>query len=141
MCARLLLLLAPFLLCSNAIAHPITIKITDIRNSNGHIQLAIFETAQQFDDDAPIARKRFSKTSVKNGQLTITLELPPGTYGIGLLDDENNDKTMNYNFIGMPQEGFGFSDYYHTGWSRPEFDDFDFEHKSTSTLTMKVRYI
>jgi uncharacterized protein (DUF2141 family) len=33
---------------------------------------------------------------------------------------------MNYNFIGISKGGFGFSDYYHTGLTRPEFDAFCF---------------
>ena len=138
-------LLATILLaaiCSTTLAQSITVNITDIRNSDGHIQIAIFKTAEQFDNDNPIKRLRFAKTGLKDGQLSVNIDLPAGTYAFGMLDDENNDKEMDYNFIGMPQEGFGFSDYYHTGWSRPEFDDFDFELKGgQKTVTMKVRYI
>ena len=138
---RSALLFITILLTTSTLAQKVTITVTDIRNTDGHIQLAIFNTAQQFDDDAPISRKRFPKSNVKNGTLSISLDLPDGTYGIGLLDDENNDKEMDYNFIGMPTEGFGFSDYYHTGWSRPTFDDFDFIKKGTKAITIKIRYI
>ena len=59
-----------------------------------------------------------------------------------MLDDENNDTEMEYNWVGIPQEGFGFSDYYHTGLSRPVLADFDFVlGEEGKAVTMKIRYM
>ena len=50
---------------------------------------------------------------------------------------------MEYNFLGMPKEGFGFSDYYHTGLSKPSFDKFNFvlARGQSKYVKIKVRYI
>ena len=40
----------------------------------------------------------------------------------------------------VPKEGYGFSDYYHTSWSRPVFSDFKFQLSSNKSVTMKVKY-
>ncbi|MDD4150792.1 MAG: DUF2141 domain-containing protein, partial [Bacteroidales bacterium] len=69
------------------------------------------------------------------------IDIKPGQYGIALLDDENNDKQMNYSFF-IPTEGFGFSNYYATGLSKPSFDKFCFDFgKKDKTIVIKVRYI
>lgn len=79
---------------------------------------------------------------MRNGVLTAQIELPKGTYGIAVLDDENKDSEMNYTFLGMPPEGFGFANYYHTGFSYPKFEDFKFNHTSSSlTHIVKLRYL
>lgn len=125
-----------------ASAQTLTITVTDIRNTDGHIQLKFFKTSQDFEDENAFLAKRFSKASVTNNTLTVTVDLPPGHYAVAMLDDEDDSKEMEYNWIGMPEEGFGFSDYYHTGWSKPTFDDFDFDMPDANkTVVMKVRYI
>jgi uncharacterized protein (DUF2141 family) len=50
---------------------------------------------------------------------------------------------MEYNFIGIPKEGFGFSDYYHSGLTKPKFDAFKFtlEKEKKKKITIKVRYM
>jgi uncharacterized protein (DUF2141 family) len=66
-----------------------------------------------------------------------------GIYGLSLLDDENNNGNMEYNFLGIPKEGFGFSDYYHTGLTKPKFDAFKFsiDEGQTRKITIRIRYI
>ncbi len=77
-----------------------------------------------------------------NGCLSVRLEIEPGHYGIALMDDENNDDLMEYNFLGIPREGFGFSDFYAKGFKRPVFSDFDFiMTDSTKNIRIVIRYI
>lgn len=73
----------------------------------------------------------------------IKFTLPPGTYGFTLIDDENHNGDIDYNWIGLPKEGFGFSDYYHNGMVKPHFDTFKFQLKAgeEKKITPKIRYI
>ncbi len=123
-------------------AQTVEITVTNIRNTNGYMQLQFFKTSEAYEAEDEFLSKRYSKSAVVNGTLRVSVELPTGHYGIALLDDENSDAAMNYNFIGMPKEGFGFSDYYHTSWSRPVFEDFDFDLTNEGkSVVMKIRYI
>ena len=73
--------------------------------------------------------------------MTIKIKLKPGTYGISILDDENNDGKMDYKLIRIQKEGYGFSNYYHTGMSRPNFEDFDFIIGNKNIFVkIKIRY-
>lgn len=121
---------------------PLTLKFTRITSSKGHIIVTVYKTAQDFEDENPYMTRTFSKQKLQNGVLEATLQLPKGTYGIAALDDENKDKEMNYTLLGMPTEGFGFANYYHTGFSYPKFEDFKFNHTSSNrTHVVKLRYI
>jgi uncharacterized protein (DUF2141 family) len=86
--------------------------------------------------------KRLSKASMENGSLSVSITMPEGLYGIVLLDDENNDDLMEYNWLGIPREGFGFSDFYLRGFRRPVFSDFDFIVTGpTKSICIVIRYI
>lgn len=121
--------------------HNITVKITNIRNTKGRIQLQIYRTGSSFAAETPYKQVYISKKNLKNKTLSYTVHgLKTGTYGLALLDDENANKAMDYGWV-MPNEGFGFSDYYHTAWSKPKFKQFKFYLSTDKSVRMKVRYM
>lgn len=125
----------------NPTYHTITVKVTNLRNNSGKIQLQIYRTAENFKKELAWKVKLFDKDGVKNNTLTCTFTgIEPGEYGVALLDDENSNKEMDYTML-MPDEGFGFSDYYHTSWSKPKFESFKFSLKEDKAVTVKVRYV
>lgn len=121
--------------------HNITVTISNVRNSNGRIQLQVYRTSESFAAENPYKELYVSKSSLKNKTMTYTIYgLESGTYGLALLDDENANKKMDYGWV-MPEEGFGFSDYYHASWSKPKFDQFKFSLSSDKKVGMKIRYL
>ena len=124
-------------------AQNVEVIFKGIRSTKGKIVLAIFIDNESFRKEEPYIRKVFDKNEVLNGEMIVKFNLDPGIYGFSLLDDENNDKLMNYNFIGKPLEGFGFSNYYHSGFTRPHFDVFKFELKENQNqkIIMKIKYM
>ena len=117
--------------------------ISGLRSSKGQIVLSAFKDDPAFQAEKPYKSFCFSKKEMEQGKIKVSLELPSGSYGISLLDDENNDNKMNYNFIGMPLEGFGFSNFYLSGFVRPHLDDFIFkiETGKKQKVFIKVRYV
>jgi uncharacterized protein (DUF2141 family) len=139
-----LILLFTGSICSNASETiPLTLNFEGLKNNTGHIIIAVYKNEADFKNEKPILLKTYSKQNMKNGRLTITLPLPEGTYGIAVLDDENRDKEMNYSMLGMPKEGFGFANYYHSGFSYPKFSNFAFKHQKGNKLpaVVRLRYI
>ncbi len=121
--------------------HTITIKVTNIRNNNGTIQLQIFRSSENYNKGLAWKVKVVDKSEMKNNSLTCTFTgIEEGEYGIALLDDENKNKEMDYTMF-MPDEGFGFADYYHTSWSKPKYENFKFSLKGDRTMTAKIRYV
>lgn len=105
------------------------------------LQLQVYRTAENFKKEIPWKVRFFDKNEMKNNSMTcIITGIEPGEYGVALLDDENSNKDMDYTMF-VPDEGFGFSDYYHTAWSKPKFESFKFQLTEDKTVTIKVRYV
>jgi uncharacterized protein (DUF2141 family) len=122
-------------------AQSITVNITGIRNNKGVLRLAFYMDEESFNKDTPLYEKIFSKENIKSKTFSVEfLDIPKGVYGIAVLDDENNNGKMNYSFFGLPKEGFGFSNYYHTGMKRPKFNDFKFHFKEDLIVEIVIRY-
>lgn len=121
--------------------YTISIEVTNIRNDDGIMQFQLYRNQASFYKETPYKLFRISKKDVNKKTMTYDITgLKAGTYGVALLDDENSNKKMDYGWM-MPTEGFGFSDYYHTGWSKPVFNDFKFELNMDKRVKMKVRYL
>lgn len=120
----------------------VDVLLTDIRNPKGYIVFGVYKDEATFAKETPYMQTKYVKT-VSNGQMKLQINLEPGVYGLTMLDDENSDFKMEYNFLGLPKEGFGFSNYYHKGFTKPKFETFKFEVKKNQKqqVTIKVRYI
>lgn len=120
---------------------PITVK--NIRNLKGRLSIGVFKNASSFDKEKPFKIILIAKKEIENGTLKSSIDLPSGTYGLSILDDENSDYKMQYNLIGVPKEGFGFSNYYHSGFSKPNFNLFIVKVNSQEkrTINFTLRYI
>lgn len=117
------------------------VVVTDIRNSKGNLVMGFYKDSKSFSKRTPFMSKVVEKTTMRNGVVKFTISLPPGTYGIALLDDENKNGKADYGFV-LPIEGFGFSDFYHRGVFAPTFTDFDFELGSADkTVAVKLKYM
>lgn len=118
------------------------VNITSIRNDKGSIRLAFYKDSKSFDEEKAYMIKIIPKTAMKNGTLSVSYSgLKPGNYGIAILDDENANEKMDYGMV-LPKEGFGFSNYFHTGMSRPKFESFDFViDKVDVAVEIKVKYM
>lgn len=121
----------------------VVVDVTNLRSDNGQIIVSFFEDEEAFEDEEPSMNKVFNKSSVRDGKMQLKFTVPSGSYGLSFVDDENGNDELDYNFIGMPTEGFGFSDHYHTGMSKPALSQFKISVKSgkTNKVRCKIRYM
>lgn len=123
-------------------AQSVTLHFSNLRNTKGFLQIQFFDSEEHFKKEQALFTKLVSKADVKDGKLNVSYSgLKAGTYGIAILDDENSNKKMDYGLV-LPTEGFGFSNYYHTGMTRPSFSDFSFMlGTEKKEIQIKVRYL
>jgi len=121
----------------------LTIEIDEFRNpKEGNILIAIFTDQLNFKNDISLKNWTVPKEKLINGVFRETVKLPLGEYGIAILDDEDINGKMSYNFFGIPKEGYGFSDFNHSGFKKPMFSDFKFSvSDSTDIIRIKLRYL
>jgi len=124
-------------------AEEVEVTITGLRNAKGNIVIGVFKDEATFQKETAFVSKSFIKKEIVGGKMKVTISLEPGVWGLSLLDDENTSGLMEYNFLGIPKEGFGFSDYYHSGLTKPKFKDFKFsvEKGQKKQILIKIRYI
>ena len=103
----------------------------------------MFNSESGFNNLKTIKDFKISKQTMKNGSLKFSVNLPPGEYGFSVLDDYNKDGKMDYNFLGVPKEGFGFSNYFHSGIFKPKLEAFKFLLKKgkSKLIEIKVKYM
>jgi len=101
----------------------ITVNINQIKNDDGHILLGL-HTSETFMKADAIQKV---KSEIKDGKITATFtNVPTGTYAIMVLHDENDNKNMDFEPNGMPQEAYGMSNN-PTLYGPPQFSDAQFE--------------
>lgn len=114
------------------------VQIKNIRNTKGQLCIAIFADQSGFKAEKSIWEMKYCKKELATGELRIRIPIKKGRYGLSVLDDENENGKMNYGMLGIPREGFGFSNYTHQGIKVPGFNDFSFCIKKNEELEISV---
>ncbi len=98
------------------------IKITDIQEYSGRMQIGIYNNP----DDFPIDGQEYQiiYLPVQGNEVSHTVKaLPQGEYAVAFYHDINMDSICNLNFLGIPKEGYGFSRNYRPKFRAPEFEE------------------
>jgi uncharacterized protein (DUF2141 family) len=121
-------------------AVPLSVQIRQLRNGKGRVAVALFASAADFPNQAHAVRGRLAQ--IKDGQARVVFDaLPPGIYAVAVLHDENANAKMDFNFLGMPLEGYGFSNDASGILGPPSFQAAAFTLlPRASTLSIQVRY-
>lgn len=137
-----LTILIVILSLTNTYGQNTNVKISGIRSEKGQIILNVFKNSEDYEQEKVFKKLVFEKKAVDNGSIMINCDIEPGVYGITLIDDENKNGELNKNLIGIPKEGFGFSNFFMEKMKKPVFDDFKITIKNpNSKITIKVKYM
>ena len=141
----MLLTLAVFLLSMSSNPteyYSLTVKVKDLRNSNGVVQFALYNKDGTIPDEDYVNYYKKLNGEIKNGSATVTFaNLPKGTYAINILHDEDKNGKIKKGWV-MPVEGIGFSNFSSIGFSnRPNFKKASFSLESNLTKSVKIIYL
>jgi uncharacterized protein (DUF2141 family) len=120
----------------------IKVNIINLRNSKGRVLISLFKDGIGYPDQPD---KAFRKTSISikdNQAFFLFTDIPFGNYAIAILHDENDDKQMNKNSLGLPKEGYGFSNNVMGAFGPPAYTRVKFSHKANTfnIVNIKARY-
>lgn len=116
--------------------HEITVKIENLNSNSGHIYISLYDTETSF------LGKGFKSiiSPIENKSCTITFkDVPNGIYAISFFHDENENKKMDTNFLGIPKEDYGCSNNAKGFMGPPKWEDAKFEVNNrsiTQTITL-----
>jgi len=96
------------LFAAAASAGELTVTITDIRESQGSIMVSVVDSDAGWNSKAkPVAAQ---KVAAAKGEMTLKFgDLPAGQYAVQVMHDQNDNNKLDTNFLGIPSEGYGFS--------------------------------
>jgi uncharacterized protein (DUF2141 family) len=87
----------------------LTVEIDGLKNKQGQVCASLFASSQGF----PSQRDRVLQSQcIKITDIPVLLtfnNLKAGNYAVAIMHDQNSDRLLNRNIIGIPVEGFGFS--------------------------------
>ena len=117
----------------------ISLTITNLRNDKGFVLISLFKDGVGYPDNAAKAFKT-AKVTIKDKKATFLFSgLPTGTYAISILHDENNDQKMNKSFLGLPKEGYGFSNNAIGAFGPPSLGRASFRHTQNTLTQVSIR--
>jgi uncharacterized protein (DUF2141 family) len=116
----------------------IKVVIDNIRDDQGTIWVALHKPGEEFMKE----RYKWFQLPAKKGKLIGTFaDVPPGTYGISVMHDANNNREVDKNAIGIPQEGVGFSNDAMGRFGPPDFKKVAFEVPKQKELVIRMKYM
>ena len=109
----------------------VIVKITGLRSEKGQVKIAMFNSAATWLGDHP----KYNVTiDVDSQSVSWKLnDVPNGDYGIAVFHDENKNGKMDKNFLGIPQEAYGFSNNMRVTFGPPGWDKSKFAVKGPTT--------
>lgn len=145
-CIALFAVLAFAKLPAVAFAQPtcpgIRVNILDIRNSTGTVACALFESSAGFPTEFLRSATNVMVIKIQEEQARCHFEdIPPGTYAIAVIHDENTNGKLDTNWLGIPTEGYGFSNEEEGVAGVPSFSAANFPYDGRNLdLTIGLHY-
>lgn len=114
-------------------AGDLKVTVEGVRSDNGALMIGFYDSATNFEDAIDTSahvgllndKGRLVGVTMraKTGPQGIAImDLPPGRYGVIVFHDENDNGLLDVSFLGIPVEGYGFSNDAIGFLSAPSFD-------------------
>jgi uncharacterized protein (DUF2141 family) len=123
------------LLSQHATAAELTVNISDIEPGKGHIMVALYADQTSYANGKA---NFYSKIKADNEQTSIVFDnLSDGEYAVKLYQDENDNSKLDFNMMGIPKEGYGFSN--NVGrFGAPKYMDAKFTIKENTAIKIEL---
>ena len=117
----------------------INVEIFKINDPKGLMSIGLYSNEKGFPDKG----KAYRGTDVKvTGQTVVYTfkDVPLGTYAIAIFHDTNSNGKLDKNFLGIPKEGYAFSNNVFGTFGPPDFKDTSFEFAGSKMIRIEMRY-
>lgn len=140
--AVLIFLYLPAIAFAQSSCPGIHVKIPNIKNSIGNIACGIFESPEGFPRKFLVSAKVVIIKKIQKTQAQCHfVDIPPGIYAIAVIHDENMNGELDTNWMGIPTEGYGFSNTTLDEFGAPAFSAARFRYDGQNlNLTIKLKY-
>lgn len=118
----------------------LVILLNGMKNANGKINVALYHSNSSFNHSEQAFRSLFIPINVNPLEIKFD-SLPSGEYAFAVFHDENNNQNLDQNFLGIPKEGFGFSNNAFGSFGPPSYSEAKFNIPSKSKVTQIIHLV
>lgn len=118
--------------------HDLQITINGIKKIEGTIYLGLFNNEADYKKTDQVCRNLIVPVT-KNTEQCAFEDLPAGIYAIAFFQDENANEQIDFNFLGIPKEHFGFSNDPKIRFSMPDYEEVNFEVSKDTAISITVK--
>jgi len=120
----------------------IHVKVLNIRNSTGTVDCALFDSPGGFPREFLLSATNVMIIKVRHTEARCDFEdIPPGTYALAVVHDENMNGKLDTKWLGIPKEGYGFSNDVKALLGAPPFSAASFQYDGgILDLTISLHY-
>lgn len=111
----------------------LSIEIINLRNDLGQVQFVLCN-----ENEEQVAT--VSEMILENKCLIVLDSLNVGTYSFKFFHDENKNQLLDVNWLGIPREGFGFSNEPSMSFGPPCFEKTLFSFECSTVIICKPKY-
>jgi uncharacterized protein (DUF2141 family) len=115
----------------------LTVNITNIKEKQGSLRVAVYNSVKGFPENEPRLAARVLKLT--NTDLNVSFkDLSAGRYAVAVMQDQNDNGVLDRNFFGIPSEPYGFSQQPSGKSGQPTFNQAAFELNANKEITVKL---
>ena len=112
----------------------LAVTVNNVRSAEGQVRVAVYRPGNWLQA-VPTARVW---VPAQGKRVTVEFELAPDEYAVAVLHDENDNGKMDYRFLRIPKEPYGFSNNAKPRLQPPKFEDAAFT-LGTDGLAITIR--
>ena len=141
-CAMMVFANLPAIAVAQSPCPGIHVKILNIRNSTGAVACALFESSVGFPTEFLHFATNIMVIRIRDSQARCDVEdIAPGTYALAVVHDENMNGKLDAIWLGVPTEGYGFSNDATAALGAPSFSAASFSYDGQNLdLTIGLNY-
>ncbi len=113
----------------------LTVNIAGLNSNKGTLMIGVYNKKEDF------LNKQFrgGLSKIENNTAVIVFKnLPKGEYAVSFVHDENDNKKMDTNFLGIPKEDYGCSNNATGFMGPPKYDDAKFQLLENKSIEIKI---
>jgi uncharacterized protein (DUF2141 family) len=116
----------------------IQVTIKGIKRTDGTVRVGLFNEKENF---LKSAWKGQVVKVLKETVVVVFENVPNGVYALSVIHDENQNEKLDSNLIGIPREGFGFSNNATGSFGPPAFEKASFAiNNENKALSIDLKY-
>ncbi|MEZ4485217.1 MAG: DUF2141 domain-containing protein [Syntrophotaleaceae bacterium] len=114
-------------------------KVCAIEKTEGRLAIGLFSQAKGFPETNQAHKGVYLPVTAREVAHVFS-DIPAGEYAVAIFHDSNSNNQLDKNFVGMPKEGYGFSNNASGFFGPPSFADASFHLNGNATVKVDLKY-